>query len=758
MKKIIQNLFSIKNIGKHKVITILGIKFKIKSKKLIKRLGFQENSFLEDICSVKNIGIHKVFTLSGVKLKFKSKKLIKRSGSNKNSFLEDIFSVKNNKNGVIRRKVLTVLGLKIKVRYKIKNIKIPYYENPLVSIVIPVYNQIDYTLNCLYSIQKNIGNIPFEIIIADDCSTDGTKQIENKVKNIIISRNETNLGYIKNCNNAAKLARGRYLYFLNNDTEVQPNWLQELIDVLENHSDIGVVGSKILNPNGSLQECGVYMFKDQFHNRIKGRNPNLQVYNYLRQCDYVSGCSMLTYKWLFDEIGGFDVIFSPAYCDDPDYCLSALSKGFKTYVQPKSKIIHYGSISYSETCNDLMRRNNNILRTKWKEFFNSRTNYDKRKDCTALTRKPTILVVDDFFPQFDRHAGGKTIFQFLELFVKMGLNIKFCPLYGYNYEEPYFSILTNMGIEILEQRHIHSWIEENISFIDYILLSRPRVAQNFMIKSLKARGIKVLYYGHDLHHVRMTRESAYKENYNPVKIEQMKKTEYTAISSSDIALYPSSFEKEYIENELKLNNAEVITPYLYNLNTMTKHNDFDNSRDIIFVGSSHGPNLNGLLWFINDIFPLVVKQIPDIVLNIVGSSIAPEIKKIKSKNIKVVGYLSEEELNELYSKTKLSIAPLRYGAGIKGKIIDSLYHSTPVVTTPIGVEGIDDKYNLVKVSINEKDYAENIVELYSNKQKWDSLIPLYAKFIEENYSFDCAEDTFRQFIDTKELPNEAEAI
>lgn len=708
---------------------------------------------LEKVFSVTNDNYHKVITIVGIKWKFKSKKLLKKYNIKSNSFLEDIFSIKNEKREALKFKIITILGLKFKLKKAFASIVFPKYKEPLVSIIIPVFNQFDYTMNCLEYIKQNIGEIPFEIIIADDCSTDKTKNIKNKVSNITVIRNDENLGYIKNCNNAAKYAKGKYLYFLNNDTEVQKDWLKELLDVIEKHSDIGVVGSKILNKNGTVQECGVYMFKDSFESRIKGINGTASKYNYLCQCDYVSGYSLLTPRKLFDKIGGFDEIFSPAYCDAPDYCLSALAKGFKTFVQPKSRIVHFGSISYGRSNNLLMEKNNKILQEKWAEFFNSRSICDHRKDSSGLKRKPTILVIDDLLPQFDRHAGGKTIFQFLELFTKMGLNIKFCPLFGDTYEEPYYSILTNMEVEIIKKENIHLWIEQHVGYLDYVLLSRPQVAEHFMIKAIKARGVKVLYYGHDLHHVRMNRECSYNKNANISEVAKMKLLEQSTISFSDIALYPSDIEKEYVKNTLKLNNVEKITPYLYDTSKMIKHFSFEQSKDMIFVGSSHGPNLDGILWFIEKILPIIIQECPDICLNIVGSQVADEIKRMESQNIKIIGYLSESELNNLYSKVRLSIAPLRYGAGIKGKIIDSLYHSTPVVTTPIGLEGINNSSDLIKSSDTEEDFAQKIIELYTNAGEWNRLLPLYSKFIQENYSFDVAEKTFRQFIDVTERDN-----
>lgn len=662
-----------------------------------------------------------------------------------------IFSVK-----IFTSKILSDANVEILDKLKSpKSIKFPKSAKPLVSIIIPVYNQYEYTMNCLYSIIKSEDKTSYEIILADDCSTDETKKIEKKVKNIKVIHNKKNLGYIRNVNNAAKFAKGKYVYFLNNDTIVQKHWLQEMVKVFAMHPNVGVVGSKIIKADGNLQECGVLMFAD-FFSCHRSSNVFAHENMYVKKCDYVSGCSLLTPKKLFEQIGGFDEIYAPAYSDDPDYCLAAKDLGYDTVVQPKSMIVHYGSLSYEKKSNELQVRNNKLLRQKWHKFFASRTKFLSNKEFSGKKRETTILVVDDFYPQFDKHAGGKTIFQFLQVFVKMGLSVKFCPLFAANCEEPYYSILTDMGIDVLPNQGLHSWIEANTAFIDYILLSRPGVAKEFMIKSLQARGIKIIYYGHDLHHLRKQREAVYNKNDASIaaEIEYVKNIESCAIEFSDIALYPSIEEKKYIETKFGFHNVNVITPYMYDTNKMTVHNSFTKSNGIVFVGSSHGPNLDGLLWFIKNIFPAVLKKIPHIKLYIVGSSVADEIKALKSKNIEIVGYLTEEELNKMYSTVKLSIAPLRYGAGIKGKIIDSIYHSTPVITTAIGAEGIADKYGLVTAAQTEKDFADKLIELYTKKEKWNSLKPYYAKFIEEYYSFEKAGKTFKKFIKVIDREND----
>lgn len=635
-----------------------------------------------------------------------------------------------------------------------EKIKFEKNNDPLVSIIIPVYNQISYTKKCLYSILKSEEKVKFEIIIADDSSTDGTMKISDFAENIIISRNSGNVGYIKNCNQAASLAKGKFLYFLDNDTQVQKNWLSALLTVFEENENVGVVGSKILDPDGRIQECGVHIYRDEFING-SGRAPSSHEYNYLKECDYVSGCSLMTPKDLFFRIGGFDEIYSPGFRGDSDYCFHAGKLNYKTFVQPRSYILHYGSISYQEENTDLHKRNKKILREKWPDFFDHRTSFATGKlPFTQKTRPGKIVVVDSYFPEYDRHAGGKSLFQFIQMFIKMGLHVKYCPLLSVNLEEPYNTVLSNMGIEIIPGYKIHQWIEKNYDFLDYLFLSRPDIANRFNIRSLRDQGVKVLYYGQDFHYLRMSRENSLMQKYTSHEIEGMKKMELSVIESSDISYYPSSYEIEQIRTFLPDAKIRQVPVYLYDIQDMPVHKDFENSREIIFVGSAHGPNLDGLKWFLNDIYPYITDRIPDLVLNIVGSSLSEEIRSISSKNVIVHSYISEEELSELYASSRLSIAPLRYGAGIKGKVIEAIFHGTPVLTTPIGAEGLFVDGEIIRVATDARNFADTFLEMYFDENLWIDLTRKCQNFIHNDFTFARAEAIFKDDIDNGYYSNE----
>lgn len=628
------------------------------------------------------------------------------------------------------------------------------YENPLVSIIIPSYNQISYTKKCLYSILMSDEKIEYEIIIADDCSTDETSKIEEFIKNIVVSRNNINVGYIKNCNHAAKLARGKFLYFLNNDTQVQKNWLSELIMVFEKNENVGVVGSKIFDPDGAIQECGVYVFKDCFH--VSNENqPQSQEYYYLKECDYVSGCSFMTSKSLFERIGGFDEIYSPLYYGDADYCFHVKTLNYKVFVQPRSCILHYGGISYSKNNTAFEIKNNNIFREKWKHILDKKTTYSLKKlPFTDKVRPRTILVVDDFFPQYDKHAGGKSTFNIIMMFIKMGLSVKFCPIFSDRIEEPYSSVLSDHGVEVILGNNINQWIDDNYFFLDYMFLSRPNVAMQFMIKSLRAHGIKVFYYGQDFHALRMLRESSFNNVYKSTDIDRMKNLELKIIEFSDVSYYPSNYEVDLIKTYLPQCNVKKIPVLLYDPENMEKLNKSQQPKNIIFVGSAHGPNLDALKWFLTEIFPYVTKKIPGIVLNIVSSGVDKKIRSFKSENIIIHSRITDEELSELYMASRLSIAPLRYGAGIKGKIIDAIFHMTPVITTTIGAEGITIDPHIIRVADDAKSFADILIAMYLDKNLYVNVAKKCRNFIEKDFTFSKAESTFMQDIDNSYYINE----
>ncbi len=198
-------------------------------------------------------------------------------------------------------------------------LRFAYEEQPKVSIVIPVYNQIHYTYACLVSILEHTKDVSYEVIIADDVSSDATEHLQEFAEGLVICRNSTNQGFLRNCNHAARKARGQYVMFLNNDTQVTAGWLSSLVNLIEQDPSIGMVGSKLVYPDGRLQEAGGIIWSDgSGWNYGRLDDPDKPEYNYVKDVDYISGAAILLPLGLWNQIGGFDTRFAPAYCEDSD--------------------------------------------------------------------------------------------------------------------------------------------------------------------------------------------------------------------------------------------------------------------------------------------------------------------------------------------------------------------------------------------------------------------------------------------------------
>ena len=253
----------------------------------------------------------------------------------------------------------------------VQSFRFIYVEQPLVSIVIPVYNHLEYTVCCLASLLKHETQSSFEVIIVDDASFDETPNILPTIKNINYVRNEKNIGFLQSCNKGATSARGQFLVFLNNDTQVLEGWLDELVNTYRQFSDVGLVGSKLKYPNGVLQEAGA-IIKPDGSAELVGLNadPDRPEYNVVREVDYCSGACLLIEAELFKTLGGFDEIYSPCYCEDSDLAFRVRKMGKRVLYQPRSVVVHHLSVSTNDSEHakmPLVARNVGIFVQRWSE-------------------------------------------------------------------------------------------------------------------------------------------------------------------------------------------------------------------------------------------------------------------------------------------------------------------------------------------------------------------------------------------------------
>jgi GT2 family glycosyltransferase len=248
---------------------------------------------------------------------------------------------------------------------------------PVVSIVIPSFNKWDYTFRCLLSLVQQTRGIPFETIVVDNASTDDTRLALPRLPGLRFHLNETNLGFARASNQGARMARGKHILFLNNDTEALPGWLAPMVRILDEEPDVGIVGAKLLFPDGTLQHAGVGVAYaapcpiSPFHLQYR-QPPDASV----RRLDLpaVTGACLLIRRELCEELGGFDEAYVNGY-EDVDLCFRAREKGWRIAYTPESVLYHHESITPGRF--DKTTHNTVLLHERWMGRFREFT-HDRR--------------------------------------------------------------------------------------------------------------------------------------------------------------------------------------------------------------------------------------------------------------------------------------------------------------------------------------------------------------------------------------------
>lgn len=605
-------------------------------------------------------------------------------------------------------------------------------SNPLISIIVPVHNQIKFTLNCIRSISLNVSDkYTYEVIIIDDCSTDDTQKFLKEIPNLIIICNKKNIGFLNSCNKGVKESKGKYICFLNNDTLILKAWLENLVNTIIADKNVGCVGSKLIYPYGLLQEAGGIIFSDASGvNYGRYHNPNKSDYNFLREVDYCSGASILFLKSDYEDIGGLDERYAPAYYEDTDFCFSVRNLLKKKVVyQPLSVLVHFEGVSSGKKADNsnvksYQEINKRIFYKKWLSILSLN---HPRQNTNLAARKylplKNIVVIDSYLPFYDKESGSNRIHKLLYMIKDLDYHIVFIPDNG-NLVEPYYSELIGDGIEVLIRNQSKIKFSKSINSViknaDFAWVCRPNINKKYANVILKSNA-KWIYDTVDLHYVRIKRAiKLYPENKKLKKTyEKFKALEISIAKKADLTICITNVEQDELRNRDIFSTAVVP-------NIHTEKNEcnklFTEREGIIFIGSyNHDPNVDAVNWLCTQIMPLVWETIPDLKLTLLGNNPPPEVKELaQNRNVIVTGYI--KDVSEYFESAKIFVAPLRYGAGMKGKIGQSLEFALPAITTDIGAEGMRLTHGKnILIANDAEQFATDIIGLYNNKPLWENI-------------------------------------
>jgi len=626
--------------------------------------------------------------------------------------------------------------------------------NPKVSVIIPCYGKVEYTLRCLAAIAANPPKAAIEVIVVDDATPDNSLACLGHVPGIRLMRNPRNLGYLRSCNAAARIAEGDYLMLLNNDTQVMPGWLDALLEAFRGRSDVGAVGSQLLYPDGRLQEAGCIVWNDgSGWNFGRSDSPDRPMYNYIREVDYCSAASLLVPRALFNSLGGFDELYAPAYSEDSDFAFRLRERGYKVLYQPRSRVVHFEGVTHGRSLSNGMKawqvRNQQKFLARWRSVLSSQHMSNGEHVLRARDRahgREVALVIDHYVPEPDRDAGSRTVLCIIRGLLQLGMVVKFWP-HNLYFNPGYTEALQDMGVEVAYGADIGTfgkWLADNANDLDYVLTCRPHVAAAFLPDLTPYPRIARLYYGMDLHFSRMRLQG--KEQSDLVVLRQaqrMEALERSVWRDMDVVLYPSNQESEYAAATEPGVAARTLLPYCFEQFAALRPPPTDPV--LLFVGGfAHQPNQHGLMWFLDQVLPIIRMQVPTARLVVVGSNPPADIAALNSTLVSVRSNVSDHELRELYRTARVAIAPLRYGAGVKLKVVEAMCEGLPLVTTAIGAQGLPGLEDIVSVCDEPTAFADAVCQLLSADTVWSDRAVAQLDYAAARYSEAAFRDSLQQ--------------
>ena len=625
------------------------------------------------------------------------------------------------------------------------------HESPLVSIVIPVHNKIAYTMRCLDSVAKQT-SLPYEVIVVDDASTDATEDVLRRVPGLRLVVNDANEGFLRSTNKGAAEAEGDYIVFLNNDTEVREGWLDVLVETADADEMIGIVGAKLVYPDGRLQEAGGIIWRDGAGwNFGRLDRPGRSRYNYLRDVDYCSGACLLVRRALFESLGGFDERYAPAYYEDTDLAFAARDIGYRVVYQPLAQVVHHEGVTSGTDLGSGAKRfqavNQAAFCEKWGDVLKGHPLPGDTPPGTAYDRsgRPRVLVMDHKVPTPDQDSGSVRLSHILRMLQNLGFDVAFAPD-NLDLTQPYTDHLRSVGVEVLAEpedlpQFLAAWGES----LDLCVLARPNVAAHHLF-AIRAQAPKacIVYDTVDLHFLREERRSS-QESRDGVRrlAATYRQLELGLARACDAVITVTEPERQLLLSM----DPDLSVFVIPNVHEVAPTPELFSSRwGFLFVGGfEHPPNVDAIRFLAGEVMPAVRRDIPRAELFVVGSKPPPEVLALEAPGMTVTGWVPD--IASYYGRVRVSVAPLRYGAGMKGKIGESLAFGVPVVATTIGNEGMDLVDGKEAMIADSPDaFARAMVHLHGEKGMWVSLRGNGLGYIEERLSPACVRGEIKRML------------
>jgi GT2 family glycosyltransferase len=612
---------------------------------------------------------------------------------------------------------------------------------PTVSIVILTRHGPQRLERCLAALARLPDPVSREVLIfLNDADDDVRAMVEARATHVRVLESTVNLGFAGACNMAAAAARGRYLAFLNDDTEVEAGWLQSLVETAEPDPRVGAVGSCILFPDGSLQEAGSIIWRDGSTMCVgRGEPPESPGVSFVRQVDYCSACSLLVRREAWDAVGGFCEDYFPAYYEDVDFCLSIRALGYRVLYAPGSRVRHYEGGSSDPVFRAFL---NHYQRRR----FLHRWGHDLREferrapDLAGAIRRATfrargcprrLLVIDDRLPDPTIGSGFGRMWDAVVELAEAGYAVSVWPSCGITGT---FRELGRRGIETISGS-LEAHLSEPSVLYDTVVISRPYNFDRYEALVRECQPHSVLVYDAEaVYHRRIERHaSLISDRSHAVDLAadalEMRALESGMRARADFVTCVSPAEQAFFRSTEGTAPVALVPLSVRDARfTERRHDQRDGIAFVAgWLGGSDSPNGDSLTWLMSRVMPLVTQRLPSCRLTVTGDCPRELIERFGDRAV-FPGRIPN--LETIYESIRVAVVPTRYGAGVKTKTVEALQYGVPVVATTIGAEGLPELgVDVVTIADDPALFAERVVSLHSEEPRWNAARDAIRAFV-----------------------------
>jgi len=614
------------------------------------------------------------------------------------------------------------------------DIEFPECENPTVSILILVQGNISRTISTLKSILQQSCTFEYEVLIFDDASSDPFHRILQNIPGVKYIRNAEHLGFVANCNRNLENARGDYILFLSNDILLQPMCLNSMYETFVQQEKPGIVGGKLNNSEGTIASIGGSI-NDDAHivNLGNAQDPAHPLFNYVRLVDCVTSKLFMIGIEDLKKLGGFTKGYTNSKYAVSDICLKLRNSGKNVIYQPKSSANEIESSLESENA----ELSESINTKQLSEMLHSYSkNSAKQVDNVS---RGNVLYVDATTPEPDKDAGSINAVYSMKVMLDLGYKVHFIPGSNFAYWEKATENLQQMGVECIYHpfySNMEIFLNERRDSLNYVVLSRAYCNEMFlkMVRKI-CPNAKIVYNTVDLHFLRMEREAKLHDNpETSLAAKKMREKELRFMRETDATILLSEFEHQTLAKIKTIKDKLWTIPLV--LPKAERIAKFSDTKDFVFIGGyNHPPNVDAVDWLIQDVWPEMRKVLPGVKLIICGSSMPERFQDYVSEDVEIRGFVAD--LDKLMSQTRFTIAPLRFGAGLKGKVASSIGAGVPCIGTAIAFEGMAEEGLLdfkLEASTPE-EFAALAASIYFNEEYWNAISKNGCAYYNNNFAY-----------------------